>query len=368
MAVSTAIHDSFSSTMDEDAQSEPEKTTLLFNTANGRPTATSIQMSQLTSSVISTPSSFISLAAGVVPGATVTTSATSISDSPSGRGIPASHVTAAALGLGVAVVSTVLLVSIYSFYKVAKRRTEIRGVSKRPQPPTTPSNWSTSPLSSPNSLEKGGKSPSSTQSRPSTPRKPVESSREKTSCHVVLEDKKQLTEQCCGSSMTSTDDYVSSAGERDRQRRSLKTASIREDRRFRLRAPNHSQRAQAIWEERSQNLPTYDNVSLPPLPQQGPAEVRELTSILKRPSNAQADTVPAAARGSGKGWLGSVQTRFGAERETYKPTFAGDKVLASRKGVTFAAYPIKESRKTPMASRVASVAGGSTLGTDEQRG
>lgn len=142
--------------------------------------------------------------------------------------------------------------------------------------------------------------------------------------------------------MTSTEDYDSSAGERNRRGRSLETASIREDWLCRLRAPNHSPRPQAIRRERSQNLPAYDNASLPPLPQQGPAEVRELTSILKRPSNAQADAAPAAARGGGKGWLGSVQARFGVKHETYKPTFAEDKLPVGRKGVTFAGDQIRE--------------------------
>lgn len=342
MVVSTVNRDSFvvsidtSSNVDEDTHSKPNQTTLLFNTASVKPTATSTQVNHITPRVTLTPDSAISVNAGVVPVATVPTAATPTSESPSGPAAPASHLTTAALGLGVAVLSTLFLVSICYIYRLVKSRRRVRDISKRPQPPTTPSNWSTSPLSSPNSLEKGGKSPRSTQTRPTTPRKPAESSTEKTNCHAVLEDNKQPIEQCFGSSMTSTKDNVSSASEEDRRGRSHETASIREHRLFRLRGPNHGPRPQGIRREQSQILPSYDNASLPPLPQQGPAEVRELTSILKRPFDAQADVWPAAARGSAKGWLGSVQTRFGMERETYKPTFAEGKSPVGRKGVTFA--------------------------------
>lgn len=365
MVTSTVIYDSFvesidtSSSVDAGTQSQPKQTTILFNTASGHPVATSTKANQPTPGVTSTPYPF-SLDGGMVPGATVSAAATSTGDPSSGQRTSESHLTTAVLGIGVAVVSIILLGTIYWLYMQVKRLSRVRAVSKMPQPPTTPSDWSTSPLSSPNSLEKGGKSPSITQTRPTTPRQPAESSAEKTSCHVVQQDNRQQTEQRDRSNMTSPEDYLSHLDEKRRRDRAHETASIGEERRFRLKAPTHSPRPQKNGRERSQTLPAYDNSSLPPLPQQGPAEVRELTSILKRPSNAQADDAAAAARGSGKGWLGSVQARFGAEREIYTPTFAEEKPPVGRRGVTFAGYQIREFGRTPTVSRTASIAGGST--------
>lgn len=213
-------------------------------------------------------------------------------------------------------------------------------------------------MSSPNSLEKGGKSPLGIRTKPTTPRKPGESFSEKAS--LDLDEDGSQTEQSGGRSIISAENYDFQAGERNGQGGVHETTSVREERLFRLKAPNHIPLPQADGREQSQTVPAYDNSSLPALPQQGPAEVRELTSILKRPSNTRADTATAAARGIGKGWLGSVQTRFGAKRETYKPTFAKEKRPVGRKGVTFAGYQIRELGRTPMASRTTSVAGGST--------
>ena len=160
--------------------------------------------------------------------------------------------------------------------------------------------------------------------------------------------------------MASAEDYHFNADERNSRGRFHDTTSVRGERLFQLKAPNHRPRPQAHRRERSQTVPAYDNSSLPPLPQQGPVEVRELTSILKRPINNRADAATGAAHGNGKGWLGCVQARFGEEKETYKPTFADEKTPVGRKGVTFAGYQIREFGMTPMASRTASTASGST--------
>ena len=359
MVTSTVTHDPFivflDTRSDEVTQTQPKQTSFIVEMADGQPTVTSTQRNQPTSSVTTTSYPSSSLDTGVVPGTTVPTKATSTSIPSSGRSTPESHLSKAALGVSVCVLGIISLISVYYLFRQIKRRSRLRRVSKIPQPPTTPSNWSISPLSSPNSLEKGGKSPCSTQTRPSTPRKLAESVSEKTSCRVGLEDDRQQIKQSDENNMASAEDHSLDAGERNIQGGFREATSLRRERLFRLRAPNHSPRPLAEGRERCQTLPVYD-YSLPPLPQQGPAEVRELTSILKRPANAQSDAVTAATRGNGKGWLGSVQTRFGAEREKYKPTFAEEKRPGSKKGVTFAGYQVKEFGLTPTPSSTTSAA------------
>lgn len=361
MVTSTVTHDPFivflDTRSDEVTQTQPIQTSFIVEMADGQPTVTSTQTDQPTSSVTTASNPSSSLDAGVVPGTTIPTKATSTSVPSSGRSTPGSHLSKAALGVGVCVLSILSIISIYYLYRQIKRRIRLRRVSKIPQPPTTPSNWSTSPLSSPNNLEKGGKSPSSAQTRPSTPRKLAESGSEKTSWHVGPEDDRQQIKQSDEDNMALAEGHNSDAGERNIQGGLREATSLRRERLFRLRAPNHSPRPQAEGRELCHTLPAYDNSSFPPLPQQGPAEVRELTSILKRPPNAQSDAVTAAARGNGTGWLGSVQTRFGVEREKYKPTFAEEKRPGCKKGVTFAGYQVREFGLTPTPSSTTSVAG-----------
>ncbi|MCJ1305082.1 hypothetical protein MMC08_007896 [Hypocenomyce scalaris] len=360
MVASTMYHDSsvviidLGESVNGGTQPWLEMTTYLLDMADGQTTAIIAQTDRPTSGITQTPVPFTPVNAGVAPGAAAPTAATSTSSPSSAQATTKSSTTTTAMGVSGGVICMIFIATIYYFYRRYRRRSRLREDKKIFE---SPSSLSTSPLPSPNTLEKGGKyAPSSTKARAKKGGESVGSFSEKTNWDAFVEDVKKEYERFDESKASSTENYGSHVGEGSNQGGFHETASLRQERLYRLRAQNHSPPPQAGNREPSKILSAFGGSSPPPLRQSESGEVRELISILKRPLTTPADAAAESAPTAIKGWFPTIQTMFGREGETYKPTFAEEKPPVRRKGVTFGDNEVREFGRTPIPSRSTSMA------------
>ena len=358
MVASTMYHDSsvviidLGESVNGGTQPWLEMTTYLLDVADGQTTAIIAQTDRPTSGITQTPVPFTPVNAGVAPGAAAPTAATSTSSPSSAQATAKPSTTTTAMGVSGGVICIIVIATIYYFYRRYKRRSRLREDKKIFE---SPSSLSTSSLPSPNSLEKGGKYAPSTKARAKNGGNSAESFSEKTNWDAFVEDVRKEYERFDESKESSTEIYGSHVGEGSSQGGFHETASLRQERLYRLRAQNHSPPPQAGNRKPSKILTAFGGSS-PPLRQSESGEVRELISILKRPLTTPADAAAESAPTATRGWFATIQTMFGREGDTYKPTFAEEKPPARRKGVTFGDNEVREFGRTPMASRSTSMA------------